>query len=722
MSFDVYGPCPCGSGKKLKFCCHALVNEMEKAQTLFEGRQHHIALQMLEELSKVYPGNAWVMTLQASILLEADQTAEANRILGKLIESHPDHLLGIGLFALTSLAVHGLETARPAVYRALQRCPRAYPDLVFSLTSSLARLMAIRQRWMACRAYLALSLRFAPDEDREAAFYAMLEFDGDGTVPFPFRGVHQLAPGHGDEETMREAEKGLRLSAIGCWGPAARLYARLAEKHPDDAIFWQNAGLCRAWEGEETLASTALHRAAELHPDFETAVELETIAQLLDRNNVTGDDQIEVVAIRYRVRSLSKLLTLLDEQQQFIRLPTAPSEAEYESETNRAVAEFDILDRPRPDTIPDEEFSPDDLPLVIARMMVYDERNGEPPSAYITGWRGEQLDQAASLFAASAGDEVERFEADAPNIVSTSPKEVTRQALSWRFPEKTPFILRRQLVSEWWQEFVDNKWPSSPLMGLSGRTPMEAAGDESFRVRLAAAVSVLDADSAVGNKYLDISAIYDRLGLAPLEPITVNGQTPLNSLSVMQLLRLPVHELSDQQFEVLYRRAMLIQHPWLVDTVLREAITRSAFLSSLGPEQAKVYPMLATIARDRGRHEESLEWIRKQTEYMKSVDDTFQTGMMCDLQELKFRLEDPSDPELKPLIRRLSENYGPKVPGLRERLGQLLDSYGVPSEWLSDNSAGIASGTPGEQEIWTPDESAGSAGEPEKKLWLPGGE
>jgi len=358
--------------------------------------------------------------------------------------------------------------------------------------------------------------------------------------------------------------------------------------------------------------------------------------------------------------------------------------------------------------------------------MVYEERGEEPPSAYVSGWKGDVLDQAESLFTAAAEDQAERFEADNSMTVSTAVKEVAQWGSNWHFPEKTPFILRRRLLSERWEDLVGDKWPNSPLMGLSGRTPLEAAEEETSRIPLAAAVSVLDADGVVEKKYLDVSSVYKRLGLAAPEPIAVTEQTPLNSLSVMQLLRLPIAELSDSQLKDVYRRVMLIQHPRLMDEVLREVASRPTFLEGLGPETAKVYQTLAIIARDRSRHQEALEWVRNQTDFMKSADDTFQTGMMCELQELMLRLEDPSDPELKPLIRRLSENYVPKMPALRERLRQLLDSYNVPTEWLADNPTGvaseIASGTSEKQGIWTPDESGSTSGEPEKKLWLPGSE
>ena len=729
MAFDVYSPCPCGSGKKLKFCCQPLAGEMDKAQTFFENKQYRNALLTLEGLSGAHPGNAWLLTLEASIYLEMGKTAEANAVLRKLIDAHPNHLLGIGLFALTELALHSreLKVARPAIYRAFQRCPRAYPDLVFSLATTLAQLMEIRQRWMTCRAHLTLALKFSPDDDRQDSFYRMLEFDGDTDIPYLFRGVHQLAVWEGDgdedEEIAQQTSKGQRLSAHGCFGPAARVYERLADQFPDNPVFWQNAGLCRAWEGEESTAAEALHRAAELHTDFETAVEVEALAQLLDRNNATGDNRVDSVTVQYHVPSVAKLLTILDDQERCIRQPIPQADSEDVDDVNRPVAEYDILDR-SPDGLVTEEISPGDLPLILGKLLVFEPPDAQSALVSITGWEGDHLNEAVSLFEAATGDQATRNETDKPNTLLGVCREAIAEGLSWHFPEKTPFALRRKLLIERWEDFANNRWPDLPLMGLDGRTPREAAGEETLRVRLAAAVAVLDVDAVIERMYLDLSGVYEQLGLAEPQLLAVDEQTPLNALSVMQLLRLPISQLSDSQLKDVFRRAMLIQHPRLLDTVTQDVVSRPALMDDLGPEASKVYQTLAILARDRGRHTEALEWFRQQTDFVKSDDDTFETSLMCELRELTLRLEDPSDPELKPLIQRFREIYVPKFPSLGERLRQLLETYGVPAERLSDIPAGVVAGTaPGssaEQGIWTPGETGGTSDEPQQKLWLPG--
>ena len=48
MALDPYAPCPCGSGKKLKFCCHDLAPELEKVRNVIArkipGSPHEVLL------------------------------------------------------------------------------------------------------------------------------------------------------------------------------------------------------------------------------------------------------------------------------------------------------------------------------------------------------------------------------------------------------------------------------------------------------------------------------------------------------------------------------------------------------------------------------------------------------------------------------------------------------------------------------------------------------
>src|SRR5438105_3574152 len=61
MAFDPYAPCPCGSGKKFKWCCQPIHEEIDRAFRQEEEGQHETALKLMNEVVAKHPDNpeAW---------------------------------------------------------------------------------------------------------------------------------------------------------------------------------------------------------------------------------------------------------------------------------------------------------------------------------------------------------------------------------------------------------------------------------------------------------------------------------------------------------------------------------------------------------------------------------------------------------------------------------------------------------------------------------------
>src|SRR5690349_3290296 len=121
MEMDVYAPCLCGSGKKLKFCCGPIVDEMAKVVRLREAEQPRPALAIIERLEKTHPDNPWVINTHAEILIGLDEDAAARERLGPLLDSHPDYAPAYVTMAMASLYGDGYQAARPAICRAFQK-------------------------------------------------------------------------------------------------------------------------------------------------------------------------------------------------------------------------------------------------------------------------------------------------------------------------------------------------------------------------------------------------------------------------------------------------------------------------------------------------------------------------------------------------------------------------------------------------------------------------
>ena len=723
MSSDVYQPCPCGSGKKLKFCCHRIAGEMERITKLYENNQRRMALSALEDLQKDHPENRWILSIQASILVDEERESEALAVLETLLRLEPDHAFGLVLYASVRYMVEGYQRAKAAIQRAFQKCARSQPILLGELALNIAAGMGARRHPMARREYLTFAMRLASNEDdQHNLFLALLQHDGDERIPFPLRSIQALSEPTVSSDGEEEVRTATKLSAAGCWDAAARLYRKLAEAHPDNADLWHNAGLCHAWDADEARAAEALHRAASLRTDFENAVETETLAQFLDV--LSGDAAVPFASRKFPVRSISKLLSLLDEHEQFNRdhqeaKPAGASGADFEP-----VGEYSILDRPPVKYSPGAEIAGETLPLQIARLAIFDriEETEEPPIAFLFAAAGETFEKSVALLTAASGDEIgepepeERHEEAEP-----MPRFLEPLLHPYHFPSEMPLVVVKRIHRERIEQFVNETWSQNSLAALNGRCPDEVIGDGECRVPLAAAINLLEAYCCQVGVSFDTTAVRQRFGLDPLQTIEVDEDASLSNLSALQIRRLPVESLVDKQLMRTLNRAMLVHHPDFLYRVLKEVAARPACLEQT--DGVKVIQQLAQICHVQNRCDEALEWVDRGRNLPNQEGDAFQRELFWDLRELVIRLDKPHETHVDELVKRLWNYYGSKVPELRERLRELLATGGLepPRESETIVTPGEGGGPSGESELWVPDAATGSTPQSgDKKLWLPG--
>jgi hypothetical protein len=268
-----------------------------------------------------------------------------------------------------------------------------------------------------------------------------------------------------------------------------------------------------------------------------------------------------------------------------------------------------------------------------------------------------------------------------------------------------------------WNRFVNEIWPETPLAALEGRTPAQAAGHPDFRLRLTAAVYVLDGHATMLRRRLDVATVCRRLQIDPLRDENLDEQTPLNAYSTMRLLLVPVERLSDRQLKLAINRAWLIHHVDFQERVLREGLSRPSLAGELDLHRS--YGMLTAICRAELRHEEALDFVSQGFASVKDGPEAFEQRLHWKLEELSIRADQPDDPELPPLFQHLWDYYGNKLPEIRADLMMLVEHYGLPIPRISDAglvTAGSVSEGMSPSGVWVPGASEGG----EKKLWLPG--
>lgn len=708
---DSYAPCPCGSGKKVKFCCQPILGEMEKIERLLENNQPHMALQQLEKLDKAHPGNPWVVTRQALTHINDGHPVEAERVLRPFLKANPDHALANVLYGISAFNAQGYPEARRAVHRAFRKGAAQESSLVSSLAASIAGWYLSDGRTMAARQHMALSLRLGSPEQRKHSFGALLELDGDPSVSYPLRGAHQPPNYAGPESHREQVRKAQQLSIVGCWQEAAEQLEAVAAVDNESAELWHLVGLFQSWEGMDESAAESLHKAADRYQDFEQAVECETVAQLLEQ--FAPDRTWKMRVRRFRVESVSRLLTQLDAQPQCVRVDQRPDE---QPTAGDPAARYLILDRSGKDI---SAATPETTPKFLARLAVFDrgEEDDAPAQAFLSGMEGEPLETATRVFLEAAGGMAtaeplgEQPDADVTGLV---PQEQVGLFQNFYFPAGMRGAGRRRVQQEEWQTVISERWPNSPLRALGGKSPAQAANDPELRVALAGAIEVFDVFCAARSYILPVNELRARFNLPVVAPLAVSAESNLNTLSFMQLKRLDLRALSNDQLQQVVQRAMLMRHPGFVRDVLTHVID-SGMLEQQKFDPQQAYSTLADISRDALQPEQALEWIAKGREAaQQAAENRFERTLQWRMREMTVRVDDPEDPATVSLLQEMWQTYGTKLPWMRDQLNDLVGLLQIDPPW---GGVVVSSSMSADAGSWTPAEPAGSG---EKKLWLPG--
>src|SRR6266849_1093724 len=94
MAFDLYSPCPCGSGKKFKWCCQPIEGQIERAFRLDADGQHEAAFRIMDEVVAAHPGNPQAWGRKAQLLYQNGRLDEAENAVQKAMEITPKYPFG----------------------------------------------------------------------------------------------------------------------------------------------------------------------------------------------------------------------------------------------------------------------------------------------------------------------------------------------------------------------------------------------------------------------------------------------------------------------------------------------------------------------------------------------------------------------------------------------------------------------------------------------------
>ena len=103
--FQPYDPCPCGSGKKFKWCCQSFYADIRRADAQFEQGQHETALRLIDDVIQAHPQSTEALGTKARFLANLGQTEQADEVLEQAFAINANYPNGLLMRAQLRMAV-----------------------------------------------------------------------------------------------------------------------------------------------------------------------------------------------------------------------------------------------------------------------------------------------------------------------------------------------------------------------------------------------------------------------------------------------------------------------------------------------------------------------------------------------------------------------------------------------------------------------------------------
>jgi len=712
MALDVYSACPGGTGKKIKFCCSDFVGELQKIERMLVGEQYLACLQYIDRLTAQEPGRdrPCLIATKGLLLRATGQNDAAGAHAADFLAKHPNNQI-----ALAESAILTVQTDARAALGALQRALR-YADggiaaRTYEAMGYVAAGLLDEGYWLPGRALLQLQVAVQDQDQDNQPVEMLLSLNRSTEIPLLLRDDPPLLPCP-DGVAWRDRYL-TAVDTVGCgdWETAARKLTEMAADAPDSSVVWRTLATLRGWLTDNEGGIEALRKYAALRVreegGLEDAVEAEATALFLSSDPL--GDQLDLFHVTWTVKDVDRLQEALLSAPRLRSLPFDLAQF-VGGETPPPKAAFIVFNRPASET--SEGLNLDNMPRMLSHAMLFGRQTDREARLEMMNVAADDLPAVKALLGELAVDAVE------PDTKDEVMGHWSASQKLLRFASQPPQGTSPEQLHELFARHLDNgllkQWPDLKLGILDDRTPREAAGDATCRVRLLAAIMVLEYWSERLLHEFDFNRLRGCLGLPVLGPIDPQNR-PVAELPLVRLGRLALAGLSDGELVLAYRRAAAFAIRPAMQKFAQAIIERPSLSGK--PEQLPAYGTLARTAEDPAK---AMQYINQGRS---AAETAGQSSASWDLLELSLCFGQREGHDAMRLIEHIQSKHL-EEPGVGEALTHMLievgllrpdgtPAFGPDGREPVAAAAAEAAVEPGK--LWTPDSAQSGGG----KLWTP---
>jgi tetratricopeptide (TPR) repeat protein len=556
---EPYASCPCGSGKKFKWCCQAIYAPIQQAEEQFQAGQHEAALRAIEKIIERSPGLPHVWGKKAEFHASMGQIDAAEEALEKAFSI--DSSYGFGLLLRARIRFEegevqgGLLLARKAVEA---YSPEAREDL------ALLHKMIFQAEWefrrpVAARQALETALVLDPTDEHARNVVSSLFAPQSGLPEAAWRKYSLISPDARRLASHKQAlsEAPARLSGV------ISAFTKLTQDDPEDAAAWYNLGLARAWMGDNRAALEALDQYIERAASDADAAEAAALAEVL-RCGQGMDDLCDHVhhTITVQIRDPRPLQALLNEWMSSHRLLPLEYEGQQESQLHALLIDLNTSGLVTVGSAPADHgrlagevrIVPPVLNIICPIEELYSKVKEEVRTKLHLGLAEVRSARVAPSFAA-----------------------INAEALTFFVGQQEDQQEAKKKVHENAARFFEDIWMKRPRKALSGITPADAVGSAKLRRKLTGIILFQEQCARIGGEpFYDFNQLRRKLGLAEGAPATAEAAADVQAMGPAELAALKPGEMDNGQLEMAFQAAHRLEASEIAGRFARELASRPA--------------------------------------------------------------------------------------------------------------------------------------------------
>jgi tetratricopeptide (TPR) repeat protein len=540
MALDAYSPCPCGSGKKFKWCCQPIHVEINKAFAQDAEGQHEAALRALSDVVAQNPANPEAWGRKAQLLYENGRLEEAENALQKALEINPNYPFGHLLRGMFRQNEGETSGALLLFRKAAELYDPEARDVLGQVYALIAESEFKSSRPVAARAAFKMAARFQPANEELRKGFENLFGDQSRLPPAARREyTFQSLPASAGEARRQAWDRALASAATGKLTDAAAAFEQVTQDDSENAAAWYNLGLVRAWLGDNHRAIEALDQYVAREPDEKRAGAAWTLAEVLRCGHGMEEEANYLEhALMYQIRDGASLSSVLREWEGTNRLVGMQVSQEQGYLTGLVLEQGPALT---------PSLAAAHAPGIGAYLMVVADR--------LRLWNtdAKALERVRDEVRQRLGASLSQPRAV---VVPAGFGEVLSECLV--FPVRIPDNEEaRRRVQAHVQQFFEETWIHRPLRSLNLIPPIDAAGHPTLRRKLIGAVQFLQdcAQPAPAFEY-NFDRLRRKLGLLADGQGSPAVAPDIGAMSAAELSALTPENLSDEDLEAAYQSAL----------------------------------------------------------------------------------------------------------------------------------------------------------------------